>query len=48
VDKKNGVSTVKKLDDESRINEIARMISGESVTKDAFSFAKNLLDEKRV
>jgi len=48
VDKKNGVSTVKKLDDESRVNEIARMISGESVTKDAFSFAKNLLEEKRV
>lgn len=48
VDKKDGVSIVKKLDDDSRIDEIARMISGENITEDAISFAKNLLNEKRV
>ena len=48
VDKKDGISSVKKLDKESRIDEIARMISGEDITKDAYSFAKNLLGEKRV
>ena len=47
VDKKDGVSTVKKLDENSRIDEIARMISGEDITKDAYSFAKNLLNEKK-
>ena len=47
VDKKNGVSSVTKLDDNSRIDEIARMISGEDITEDAYSFAKNLLKEKR-
>ncbi|QKF82932.1 AAA family ATPase [Halarcobacter ebronensis] len=44
VDKKDGISTVKKLDKESRINEIARMISGENITEDAHNFAKNLLE----
>ncbi len=44
VDKKNGISTVKKLDKDSRINEIARMISGEDITEDAYSFAKNLIN----
>ncbi|WP_321470134.1 AAA family ATPase [Halarcobacter sp.] len=48
VDKKDGKSTVKKLDENSRIDEIARMISGEDITDDAYSFAKNLLEEKRV
>ncbi len=46
VDKKDGVSSVRKLDENSRINEIARMISGEDITKDAYSFAKNLLNKK--
>lgn len=46
VDKKDGVSTVIKLDEDSRVNEIARMISGENITEDAYSFAKNLLNEK--
>ena len=44
VDKKEGVSTVKKLDKASRIDEIARMISGENITEDAHNFAKNLLE----
>lgn len=43
VDKKDGISTVKKLDNATRIDEIARMISGENITKDAYSFAKNLI-----
>ena len=44
VDKKDGVSSVKKLDRSGRIEEIARMISGEDITDDAYSFAKNLLN----
>ncbi len=47
VDKKDGISSVKALDKDSRINEIARMISGENITDDAYSFAKNLLEEKK-
>ncbi len=47
VDKKDGVSSVKALDKDSRVNEIARMISGENITDDAYSFAKNLLEEKK-
>lgn len=47
VDKKDGVSSVKKLDDKARVDEIARMISGADITEDAYTFAKNLL-EKRV
>ncbi len=46
VDKKNGVSSVKKLDKDSRVDEIARVISGENITEDAYSFAKNLLKDK--
>ncbi len=47
VDKKDGVSSVKKLDETSRIDEIARMISGENITDDAYTFAKNLLNERK-
>ncbi len=47
VDKKDGISSVKALDKNSRVNEIARMISGENITDDAYSFAKNLLEEKK-
>lgn len=43
VDKIKGVSLVKLLNDKERINEIARMISGESITSEAIDFAKNLL-----
>jgi DNA repair protein RecN (Recombination protein N) len=45
VDKKDGVSTVKKLDNAIRVDEIARMISGENITEDAYAFAKNLIKE---
>lgn len=47
VDKQDGVSTVTKLDETSRVDEIARMISGENITDDAYTFAKNLLNEKK-
>ena len=43
VDKINGKSFVKKLDNNQQIDEIARMISGEKVTLEALEFAKNLL-----
>lgn len=43
VDKKDGVSLVKLLNRNERIEEIARMISGEKITEDAVTFAKNLL-----
>ena len=43
VDKHNGISNVKLLNDKERVNEIARMISGENITSEAFEFAKNLL-----
>lgn len=45
VDKQNGESVVKKLSKEERATEISRMISGENITQDALSFAKNLLEE---
>ena len=43
VDKHNGISNVKLLNEKERINEIARMISGENITSEALEFAKNLL-----
>ena len=43
VDKIDGKSIVKELNNQEKINEIARMISGESVTSEAIDFAKNLL-----
>ncbi|KAB7886275.1 AAA family ATPase [Poseidonibacter ostreae] len=46
VDKKDGISTIKLLSKDERINEIARMISGEKITKNAIEFAKNLLIKK--
>ncbi|MCT7911843.1 DNA recombination protein RecN [Arcobacter lacus] len=44
VDKQNGKSTVKLLSKDEKINEVARMISGEKVTSEALEFAKNLLN----
>ena len=41
--KEGGGSHVKKLDFEERVDEIARIISGESITKEAKKFAKELL-----
>ena len=38
---------ITKLEEKERVDEIARMISGENITEDAYSFAKNLLNEKR-
>jgi DNA repair protein RecN (Recombination protein N) len=46
VDKENGISTITLLTKEERINEIARMISGEKITSNAIKFAKNLLIKK--
>ena len=43
VDKKEGVSTVKELNKEEKIDEISRMISGEDITKEAREFAINLV-----
>lgn len=43
VDKNNKKSSVKLLNQEERIGEIARMISGEKVTQEALEFAKNLI-----
>jgi DNA repair protein RecN (Recombination protein N) len=43
VDKNSGNSIVKLLNNKERINEIARMISGENITNEAIDFAKNLL-----
>jgi DNA repair protein RecN (Recombination protein N) len=43
VEKINGVSTVKELNNSERVNEIARMISGENVTNEAIEFAKNII-----
>ena len=46
VDKKDGISTITLLTKKERINEIARMISGEEITSNAINFAKNLLIKK--
>ena len=43
VEKIDNNSKVKILNDEQRVKEIARMISGENVTAEALDFAKNLL-----
>ncbi|OCL88705.1 DNA repair protein RecN [Aliarcobacter thereius] len=45
VEKNNDISTVRELKKDEKIIEIARMISGENVTKEALSFAKNLIKE---
>ena len=42
--KKEGESHVKELDFDERVNEIARIISGESITGEAKGFAKELLN----
>ncbi len=45
VDKKDNISSVNLLDKDGKIQEIARMISGEKITKEAINFAKNLLEK---
>lgn len=47
IHKKGDESFVKELDFNSRIEEIARIISGESITKEAKQFAKELLEACR-
>ena len=44
VDKKDGISSVKVLNKEEKIEEISRMISGEDITKEAREFANNLVN----
>lgn len=44
VEKIDGISSVKKLENDEREHELARMISGEQISKEAFDFAKKLLD----
>jgi len=41
-------SAVRDLCDEERVNEIARMISGDKITEDAIKFARGLMEEKCV
>jgi len=43
VDKKDGISIVKLLNQKEKIIEVARMISGENITDEAIEFSKNLL-----
>jgi DNA repair protein RecN (Recombination protein N) len=43
VKKQNNISSVKLLDKNQRVQEIARMISGENITQEAIEFAKNLI-----
>jgi len=45
VHKEDGISTIKELSKEQRINEISRMISGENITNEAKQFAKQLLKD---
>ncbi|MBD3823233.1 MAG: ATPase, partial [Epsilonproteobacteria bacterium] len=47
IHKVDGVSHAKKLNDDERIEEIARIISGENITKEAKQFAKELLESSR-
>lgn len=39
----NNISSVKELDKDERINEIARMISGKDITEEALEFARKLI-----
>jgi DNA repair protein RecN (Recombination protein N) len=41
--KEDGVSRVKELKKDEKIEELSRMISGEDITKEAVEFAKSLL-----
>lgn len=43
VEKQKDVSVVKKLKNDERIKELARMVSGESISEEALNFAKTLL-----
>jgi DNA repair protein RecN (Recombination protein N) len=43
VSKTNNISTIVELNQNERVNEIARMISGENITLEALQFANTLL-----
>jgi len=43
VKKEDNISTVKLLNNDERVDEIARMISGENITQEAIEFARNLI-----
>ncbi|AQW84853.1 DNA repair protein RecN [Campylobacter pinnipediorum subsp. pinnipediorum] len=43
IEKKDNLSTIKELTNQERINELARMISGEHISNEAIQFAKELL-----
>ena len=43
VEKKDGVSNIRVLKNNEKVEELARMVSGEKVTNEALEFAKNLL-----
>ncbi|MBT5491899.1 sigma 54-interacting transcriptional regulator [bacterium] len=47
VEKHDNISTIKKLSEDERVNEISRMISGEDITNEAIEFAKNLLKKEK-
>ncbi len=44
VEKKNDISSIKKLNKSQRVNELARMICGEKINDEAINFAKKLLN----
>lgn len=46
VSKENNISNVKLLNKNEKIDEIARMISGENITNEAMKFAKKLINNK--
>lgn len=46
VEKCGEISNVKELNLDERVNELARMVSGEHISKEAVEFAKNLLNVK--
>jgi DNA repair protein RecN (Recombination protein N) len=41
------VSSIKKLSDDERINEVAKLISGEELSKESIESAKQLLFNKK-
>lgn len=43
VEKKTNESTVRKIDKEERVRELARMVSGENITQEALEFTRTLL-----
>jgi DNA repair protein RecN (Recombination protein N) len=46
ITKENGKSSVKLLEDEQRVMELARMVSGENVSEEAYRFARALMENK--